>query len=35
MARYLRLLLSFGEFSGVGIKTAMGMGAMRIRRDKR
>ena len=35
MARYLRMLFSFGEFSGVGIKTAMGMGAMRIRRDKR
>ena len=33
MMRYLRLLLQFGEFSGVGIKTAMGMGAMRIRRD--
>ena len=30
MTRYLRLLLSFGEFSGVGIKTAMGMGAVRI-----
>ena len=29
MARYLRLLLTFGEFSGVGVKTAMGMGAMR------
>ena len=33
MARYLRLLLSFGEFSGVGIKTAIGMGAMRLRRS--
>lgn len=33
MARYLRLLLRFGEFSGVGIKTGMGMGAMRIRRE--
>lgn len=33
MARYLRLLLRFGEFSGVGIKTGMGMGAMRLRRE--
>ena len=33
MARYLRLLLTFGEFSGVGVKTAVGMGAMRVRRD--
>ena len=31
MTRYLRLLLSFGEFSGVGIKTSMGMGAMRLK----
>ncbi|MBR2216159.1 MAG: CRISPR-associated endoribonuclease Cas6 [Selenomonadaceae bacterium] len=31
MARYLRLLLTFGEFSGVGVRTAMGMGAMRLR----
>ena len=30
MARYLRLLFSFGEFSGVGVKTAMGMGAVRV-----
>ena len=30
MARYARLLLEFGEFSGIGIKTAMGMGAMDI-----
>ena len=29
MARYLRMLLAFGEFAGVGIKTAMGMGAMK------
>ncbi len=34
MVRYLRLLLSFAEFAGIGIKTAMGMGAMRLRRDK-
>ena len=33
MARYLRLLLTFGEYSGVGVKTAVGMGAMRLRRD--
>lgn len=31
MARYARLLARFGEYSGVGIKTAMGMGAMRLR----
>lgn len=30
MMRYIRLLLRFGEYSGVGIKTAMGMGAIRI-----
>ena len=30
MARYLRMLLRFGEYSGVGIKTAMGMGAVRM-----
>lgn len=35
MARYLQLLMIFGEFAGVGIKTAMGMGAMRLRRDGR
>lgn len=28
MARYVRLLLRFGRFSGVGIKTGMGMGAV-------
>ena len=33
MVRYLRMLLNFGEFAGVGIKTAVGMGAMRLRRD--
>lgn len=31
MAKYARLLARFGEYSGVGIKTAMGMGAMRLR----
>lgn len=30
LARYTRLLLEFAEFSGVGIKTAMGMGAISI-----
>ncbi len=30
MANFARLLLEFGEYSGVGIKTAMGMGAYRI-----
>ncbi len=32
MARYARLLARFGEYSGVGIKTAMGMGGFRIRK---
>ena len=31
MARYARLLFRFAEYSGVGVKTAMGMGAIRIR----
>lgn len=31
MAKYARLLARFGEYSGVGIKTAMGMGALRIK----
>jgi CRISPR-associated endoribonuclease Cas6 len=30
MARYARFLMQFGEYSGVGIKTAMGMGAIRM-----
>ena len=30
MARYAKMLLEFGEFSGVGIKSGMGMGAVRI-----
>lgn len=34
-ARYVRMLAKFGEFSGVGIKTGMGMGAMKyIRRNE-
>lgn len=35
MARYARLLFEFGEYSGIGIKTAMGMGAIRLRNQKR
>lgn len=31
MAKYARLLARFGEYSGVGIKTSIGMGALRIR----
>lgn len=31
MAAYARLLARFGEYSGVGIKTAMGMGAIKIK----
>lgn len=35
MARYVRMLAKFGEFSGIGIKTGMGMGAMKyIRRNE-
>ncbi len=36
LTRYARMLLSFGKYSGIGIKTGMGMGAMRLleRRDK-
>jgi CRISPR-associated endoribonuclease Cas6 len=30
LARYVRFLLRFGEYSGIGIKTAMGMGAIRV-----
>ena len=30
MARYWQMLLKFGEFSGVGIKTAMGMGGIKL-----
>lgn len=32
VARYAGMLAEFGEFSGVGIKTAIGMGAVRIKR---
>ena len=31
MARYARLLARFGEYSGVGIKSAMGMGGLKIK----
>ena len=30
MARYAKMLLEFGEFSGIGIKSGMGMGAIKI-----
>lgn len=30
LAAYARMLLRFGEYAGVGVKTAMGMGAYRI-----
>lgn len=30
MCNFVNLLLRFGEFSGIGIKTAMGMGAVRL-----
>lgn len=35
MARYARLLLEFGEYSGVGIKCGMGMGSIRIIREEK
>lgn len=34
LARYARLLMRFGEFSGIGIKTAMGMGAIHIKDER-
>ena len=34
MARYARLLLRFAEYSGIGVKTAMGMGAIKIQGDQ-
>ena len=35
IARYVSMLAKFGEFSGAGIKTGMGMGAMKyIRRNE-
>ena len=35
LARYVRMLLQFGEFSGIGIKTAMGMGAIQYSQEGR
>lgn len=35
MARFARLLARFGEYSGIGIKTAIGMGACRIKGEER
>ena len=35
MANYIRLLCRFGEYSGVGIKTSMGMGAMQLHRREK
>ncbi len=32
MARYARLLARFGEYAGLGIKTAMGMGGLKLER---
>lgn len=32
LARYVRFLSEFGEYSGVGIKTSIGMGALKINR---
>jgi CRISPR-associated endoribonuclease Cas6 len=37
LAKYARMLAQFGAFSGIGVKSAMGMGAMQLmerRRDK-
>lgn len=34
MAKYAKMLLEFGEFSGVGIKSGMGMGAIKIMERK-
>ena len=30
MKRFIRLLLQYGEFSGVGIKCSLGMGAIKL-----
>lgn len=35
LARYARLLMHLGEFSGIGIKTAMGMGAIKVKEWRR
>jgi CRISPR-associated endoribonuclease Cas6 len=34
MARYARMLFEFGQYSGIGIKTSMGMGACRIEKRR-
>lgn len=31
MARYARMLFQFGEYSGIGIKTSIGMGSIKIK----
>ena len=33
ISRYIRLLLTFGEYSGVGVKASIGMGAIRFVND--
>ena len=35
MAKYARLLARFGEYSGVGIKSAIGMGALQLKEAKK
>lgn len=35
MAKYARMLAEFGEFSGIGVKSAMGMGAMHLIKERR
>ncbi len=35
MARYAKMLLEFGEYSGIGIKCGMGMGSIKIEREGR
>ena len=34
MANFARMLLEFGTYSGVGIKTSLGMGCMRLIKEK-
>lgn len=35
MTNFANLLFNYGEFSGVGIKTALGMGCIKIQRERR
>lgn len=35
LANYLEVLLKIGEYTGVGIKTSMGMGAIKVRKMRR